>query len=167
MTANRETVGRGSSAKRWRWLLAAAIPVLVAGVMWSSRRSTTARVAVDAPIVIAINPFRAADNQMEPWSGLGLAQELQAALDTVSGWSARVSESEKPPGAHYLLGGSVARKDSRREIGVQLLRLSDRTVLWTGTLWRTEADLASLTGELAEAVVLAIRLDSTKAALNR
>ena len=119
------------------------------------------------PVVIAIAPFRVVGAGTEPWSGLGLAEEIRLALVKLPGIVVRSADSTSAEAADYTLAGTVSRASARSEIGVEVTRVRDRAVIWTGTFWRTPADLFLFAGELADAVVQAVRLDEKRAILAR
>jgi hypothetical protein len=158
---------RARLVKRPIGLVVAAVLAVGAALTWNQRGGVPTPLAEGHGLSIVVQPFRTIGGDVEPWSGLGLAQEVRAALDTVKGLQVRPAEGHGYVAADYLLTGSISRRDLRRDIGVELLRLRDRKVLWTGTYWRTASNLASFSTELAEAVVTAIRLDAKPANTSR
>lgn len=145
-----------------------AAAILSAGaIAWNHRRGDDGRDPPQRPVVIAIAPFRVVGAGTEPWSGLGLAEEIKLALGRFPGIAVRNADSTSVSAPDYAITGTVSRGNGRSEIGVELTHGRDRAVLWTGTFWRTPADLSSFAAELADAVVQAVRLDEKRALLAR
>ena len=130
-------------------------------------RGAPASESVHGPVVITIAPFRVVGAGTEPWSGLGLAEEIRLALARQPGIVVRSGDSTSTKAADYAMTGTVSRASARSEIGVEVARVRDRAVIWTGTFWRTPADLSLFAGELADVVVQAVRLDEKRAILSR
>jgi hypothetical protein len=141
-------------------LVAVAIAV---GWYHGRTRSSRALARAGKPAVVAV-AWRPVGTDVEPWSGLGLGNQVEYALGTLGVVVAHDTGLRVPPlpggpealadlgrqlNATYVLGGTVGRKGPRREIGMQLVRVKDGATLWTSTFWRDAADLESLASDLA------------------
>ena len=150
--------------RRWSPTIVVTLAVLVvtlgAGGWWRWRQ--TSGTQPRGGITLAVTPFRAVGAGVPPWSGTGLAAEVRDALDAVSGISARLAGRAEKPAADYLVGGTIGREGTRTAIAIEVVRRMDQAVLWAGTYWRGDADLASLSGDLAQAVALSVRTDAAR-----
>jgi TolB-like protein len=113
------------------------------------------------PAVIEVAPFTVLGG-MEPWSGLGLAEQMRQALQRLPDIVVRVAADSARP-AQYVLRGTVSRRGARNEIGVEVVRAREGVVIWSGTYWRAPGDLGAFITDLVDAVLAAIRLDEKRA----
>lgn len=90
-----------------------------------------------------------------------------AATPPVPEDSARDISQARRVGADYVLLGTVGRREQGSEIWLRLIRADDASNAWTGTFWRSSADLPSLAGDLAAAVSEAIHAERERAARER
>lgn len=172
---------RGSELRR-RYTAAITLGlVLVATVIavtWHHRwaRSATILTSISTPPVITI-AWRAVGQDVEPWSGVGLGEQVRQALNARG---VVVTDGGALPGAlspegtedlatlgrrlhaAYVLGGTVGRKDGRSEIGMQLVRVEDRATVWTSTFWRDRTDLESLASDLALTVAQVLETEASQ-----
>jgi TolB-like protein len=163
-------------------ILAAAVgttALLATLLLWKRDQERTESVGgtTAGPPVIALT-WRAVGRDVEPWSGLGLGEEVRRAL-TARG----LAVSPDPgPGEHpvedstdlaalgraqkatYALGGTVSRKGSRSEIGMRLIRVQDGSALWNSIFWRDQGNLATLASDLAIAVAQVVGSDVSRTA---
>jgi TolB-like protein len=155
--------------------------VLVAtaiAITWqrSRTRSTTDLESTNPPPVISI-AWQAVGEDMEPWSGVGLGEQVRQALNArgIVVTDDRASPAKPTPGgaealaalgrelsATYVLGGTVGRKGKRSEIGMQLVRVQDGAPVWSSTFWRDPSDLQSLASDLAVAVAQVLETESSR-----
>jgi TolB-like protein len=139
--------------------------VIAIVVVWQrgGTRPTMSLGSKPPPPIIMIT-WDAVGEDVEPWSGVGLGEQVRHALHArgvvVTDGNARLG-TRSPNGpedlatrgrlvhATYVLGGTVGRKGRRSEIGMQLVRVQDGATVWTSTFWRDPTDLDSLSSELA------------------
>ena len=140
----------------------AAIVAALGLAGWWRWRQPSSPHARDGAITLAVTPFRTVDAGVLRWSGTGLAAEVRGALDTVSGISARLAGRAEKPAADYVVAGTIGHDGARTAIAIEVVRHTDEIVLWSGTYWRGDADLASLSGDLAQAVSVSVRSDAAR-----
>ena len=167
-------------------VLVAAVLALSAGGAYSWAHASRAADLPPArePPVIVVSSFRTLGPDLEPWSGNGLANEIERALGGMRGIVVRQRPANQTlsapsaPGeasvatlaaagrsldADFVLAGTVSRVGARSEVGVRLVRVRGAEQLWTGTFWRATGDLGTLPGELAAAVIGAMPRDAGRA----
>jgi len=151
--------------------------VTAVGLAWQrvGRRSTPPGIAINTPPVI-MTSWRAIGQDVEPWSGVGLGEEVRRALSArgivvTDGGDLRVRRTDdvgalaalgRELDATYVLGGTVGRKGERSEIGMQLVRVRDGAPVWASTFWRDPSDLMSLAADLALAVSQALESEESR-----
>jgi hypothetical protein len=139
--------------RRWGPIALGLLVLVAVGVAvdWNrSKLPSTMRGRLGAPPVITIE-WRTVGHGVEPWSGVGLAEQVRQAL---SAHGVAVSQNGRSPGLDptYLLAGTVGRRGDRNEIGMQLVRVQDGATVWASTFWRDPTDLQSLVSDLAATV---------------
>jgi TolB-like protein len=166
-----------------RYAAAVAVGLLVltaTAIAVALHRGRTGSTMVLAPIsahpVIAI-AWRAVGQDVEPWSGVGLGEQVRHALSArgmlVTDHSALLGDlaSDTPDGlavigqkqrALYVLGGTVGRKGQRSEVGMQLVRVRDSAPVWAATFWRDQSNLNTLASDLAMTVWQVIEAETTR-----
>lgn len=117
---------------------------------------------------IVVGQFTINGGGRDPLSGARLAEQVRTALSADKSIEIMRSETQatnaqlaaaRRVGAHYVLTGTVDRKPRGAEIGLRLVRASDASTAWSGTFWKSAADLSSSAGDLASAVSEAIRAE--------
>jgi TolB-like protein len=125
-------------------------------------------------------PLSVSGNGTDPWSGPGLAEEIRVSLASagavrirradpstvstlVGGSDSTVAANHaRRAGADYVIIGTVGRRAGKTEIGLRLVRASDATTAWSGTFWRSSADLSTFAADLAAAVTEAVATERVK-----
>jgi TolB-like protein len=152
------------SARR-RITALAALGLLATASSAGCGRSRSTATKASAPVMVIA--WRSVGQNVEPWSGVGLGEQVRHALSArgvvfADGRTAPVTPRSNEPvalaslgreaNATYVLDGTVARKGGRSEVGMQLIRVHDGMPVWASTFWRDPNDLASLATDLAAAV---------------
>jgi serine/threonine-protein kinase len=168
---------RGSA--RWLWpVLAASLGLaLVSGTGWEIRR-TGAGLPDEPPrpASVAVLPFdnMSPDGADEYFSD-GITEEITTALSRIDGLrvAARTSafafkgrnesvgEIGRQLGVAHVMSGSVRRANDRLRITVQLTSVEDGYHSWTETYDRDLRDLFAVQEEIAQAIVVALRVKLT------
>jgi TolB-like protein len=156
------------SHRKWLVGLAAAVAVGATTLRLQSKNIAGREVAAlsGRTTTIFVAPFSLNENSGEHVSGAQLAEQVGTALSADK--SLKISRSEmqssnaqlaaaRRAGAHFVLMGTVERKQRGAEIALRLVRASDASTAWSGTFWKSAADLPLSAGDLAAAVSEAIR----------
>jgi hypothetical protein len=122
------------------------------------RGRTTTLPPVSAPPVITLT-WHPVGKDVEPWSGLGLGEQVRRALNARG--IVVVDDTRSRTDANYVLEGTVGRKGKRSEIGMQLVRVQDGVAVWASTFWRDPNDLESLASDLAGAVAQVLKAETS------
>lgn len=159
---------------------AIGLPVFVAtaiAVTWQRRQqsSVTDLESTKARAIISV-AWEAVGKDMEPWSGVGLGEQVRQALNArgivvtdrepftaqpTPGGAEALATLGRRRNATYVLGGTVGRKGVRSEIGMRLVRVQDSALVWNSTFWRDQSDLQSVASDLAAAVVQVLQAESS------
>jgi TolB-like protein len=139
--------------------------VIGAGGLWRHRQS--------APIPLAVLPFAnlSVDAANEYFAdGLtveiirnlsiidGLAVRSQTSSFTFKGKPGNVRQAGKELEAEFVLEGSVLRSGQQVRIDVQLVRVHDDFLLWSGRFDRELADVVTVQDEIARGITNNLRL---------
>jgi TolB-like protein len=121
--------------------------------------------------------WRAVGRDVEPWSGLGLAEEVRHALEVKgfvvtqdeersdsAGSRASLLARARRLNATHVLEGTVGRRGDRSEVGMRLVRVHDGEAVWSSTFWRGPEDLGSLPADLATVVAQVLQKEASKPA---
>ena len=151
--ANEVTIDERSGTPRWNRLMLVVLGatlclIFVTGLLWTMWRKTVREAALTAapPIkTIAVLPFKPLSNDVrEQYLELGIADALITRLSSIKQLMVRPTSSvRKFAGTNYdpiaagrelrsdaVIEGSIQRLDDRLRINVQLIRISDGSVLW-------------------------------------
>ncbi len=88
----------------------------------------------------------------------GLAVRSRTSSFTFKGKPRNVHEAGKQLGADYILEGSVLRAGQQLRINVQLVRVRDDSLLWSGKFDRELTDILALQDEISRGIVNSLRL---------
>jgi TolB-like protein len=146
-------------------LVALVATAITLGWRRTGKDSGTSDTSITTPPVL-VTSWRAVGRGVEPWSGVGLGEEVRRALtargfvvaDGGDSGGRRANDLHalaslgRERHATYVLGATVGRKGERSEIGMQLVRVQDSAPVWSSTFWRDPSDLVSLATDLAFAV---------------
>ncbi|HYP49782.1 MAG TPA: hypothetical protein VEQ34_02485, partial [Pyrinomonadaceae bacterium] len=119
------------------------------------------------PITLAIVPFRLLRGETKTPLGVGLADALTIRLHDVEGLSVRPTGAVLPLaekiedsfelgrrlGVDYILDGHILPAESRTRFSVQLLDISNQSVLWASQFDETEADIFHLEDSISARIV--------------
>jgi TolB-like protein/Tfp pilus assembly protein PilF len=119
------------------------------------------------PIMLAIVPFRLLRGETKTPLGVGLADALTIRLHDVEGLSVRPTgvvlplaekiedsfELGRRLGVDYILDGHILPAESRTRFSVQLLDISNQSVLWASQFDETEADIFHLEDSISARIV--------------
>jgi TolB-like protein len=168
--------------QRRRAILAAALTftAAVAAIPWWITRATAPSNATSEVSSILIAPLRTTGSNVDPWSGAGLSDQIRTALRAdgsltvlraehpstpVQGETAEASAQARVArraGARFVVTGTLGRRDGKSEINLRLIRVSDASVAWSGTFWRSGDDLASAAVDLAREISEAVQIESRR-----
>jgi TolB-like protein len=153
------------SPVRCRVAAIGALGFLATALSNSCDRGRSAAAKPGAPVIVIA--WRSVGHDIEPWSGVGLGEQVRQALRArgvvhADSRTVPIIHSSSEPvalaslgreiDATYVLGGTVGRKGERSEVGMQLVRVHDGAPIWSSTFWRDPNDLASLAADLAATV---------------
>jgi TolB-like protein len=155
-----------------QWVVA-LVAVVVLGAMAAVLRSNgidraQRSVSTGGITTILVVPFTIIGSGGEASSGGQLSEQVRMALSKDTSLETRRSEMQpanaqlaaaRRAAAYYVLRGTVDQKPRGVEIGLRLVRASDASTAWSGTFWKSAADLPSSAGDLASAVSEAIRAE--------
>lgn len=168
--------------QRRRTILAAALTLAAAvvAISWWITRSVAPSNDTSGVSSILIAPLRTTGSQMDPWSGAGLSDQIRTALRSEGSLTVLRAEHSTAPlqdevaeaaaqarvarraGARFVVTGTLGRRDGKSEINLRLIRVSDASVAWSGTFWRSEDDLASAAVDLAREISEAVQVESRR-----
>ena len=158
------------SYRQWLAALVAAfgLGALVFGLRLNRIDTVQPNASIGSITTILVAPFSIDENGSEALSGAQLAEQVRSALNEDKSVETRRSDLQnanaqpaaaRRAGAYYVLMGTVDRKRRGAEIGLRLVRASDASTAWSGTFWKSAADLPSSAADLASAVSEAIRAE--------
>jgi len=176
------------SPKAWRWILTAAVPLLVGVSMawwqpWVARVEPTrlAKSALPLPTKpsIAVLPFaNMSGNKSQEYFADGITEDLITDLAKISGLfviarnssfvykgkSVDVREVGRKLGVRYILEGSVRRAGQQVRINAQLIDATNGQHLWAERYDGNLADVFALQDKVRKRIVkaLAVRLTSSE-----
>jgi TolB-like protein/DNA-binding winged helix-turn-helix (wHTH) protein/Tfp pilus assembly protein PilF len=150
-------------------LSAAALLVILAGVAYLARWRSSANLAANKRVMLAILPFQNLSNDPEQeYFSDGLTEETITDLGQLTpeqlGVIARtsamaykhtnktISQIGHELGVDYILEGSVRRDGEKVRIAAQLIRVQDQTHLWAQSYDRELPDFLGVQNELAQVI---------------
>lgn len=158
------------SYRQWLAGLVAAVGLgaLALGLRLNGIDTAKPSASIGSITTILVASFTINGNAAEPLSGAQLAEQVRSALSEdksvetsrsdLQGANAQLAAA-RGAGAYYVLMGTVDRMRRGAEIGLRLVRASDASTAWSGTFWKSAADLPSSAADLAAAVSEAIRAE--------
>ncbi|HEY3837925.1 MAG TPA: hypothetical protein VGL72_15190 [Bryobacteraceae bacterium] len=156
-----------ASGRRW-WVAVAALAAIAAGAAiwwWTAHRSGDISIAV-LPLTnvgpASANDYFADGMTDELIRNLsiieGLAVRSQTSSFALKGKARDIKEAGRQLNADYILEGSVLRDAERLRINVQLVRVQDDYMMWSGRYDRELRNVMALQDEIARGVVNSLRL---------
>jgi TolB-like protein/DNA-binding winged helix-turn-helix (wHTH) protein len=159
-------------------LSAAALLVILAGVVYRTRWHSSANSAARQRVMLAILPFQNLSNDPEQeYFSDGLTEETITDLGQLSpehlGVVARTSamaykhtnktirQIGQELGVDFVLEGSVRREGANVRVSAQLIRVSDQTHLWAQNYQRELHDLLQIENELGAAIARQVQVNLT------
>jgi serine/threonine protein kinase/tetratricopeptide (TPR) repeat protein len=176
-TVDRKTPrGRSRAA-----LLLLAIAALVTSGLVLARRWSVGRVRPEAPVTLAVLPFRALTKpEQEAALGIGIPDAIITRMAGLRGLRVRPTsailayenpaldprEAGRTLQAEYVVTGTLQRAGERLRVSVQLVRVGDGAPIWASRYDLTRADLLQLQDSIAARVstALEIRIGSAEEA---
>ena len=158
-------------------LSSAILAIVIAGIIWKSSRKAEPVIAARPQIrTIAVLPFKPLSNEgREEYLELGIADALITRLSSIRQLHVRPTSSvRKFAGASYdpivagrelkadaVIDGNIQRSGDRVRINVQLIRISDGSVLWGYHCDDACTDLFTAQDSISENVAHALTLTLT------